>query len=78
MHLNVARITLSDRRAWKLELRDGATIVVGRHDVGPRLVRFNRIFENVLRKNWERIDLVDLRYANGFAIKEKLALLGNG
>jgi len=76
--LRVARIHLSDRRAWIVEIKDGATLVIGRHAVAERLGRFSRAFEHVLKENWMRVALVDLRYTNGFAIRERPEAADNG
>jgi cell division protein FtsQ len=71
--LVVASVRLSGRRALTLGLRDGATIVLGRRAVETRLERFVAAYEQVLRPNWSRIDVIDLRYTNGFSIRERAA-----
>lgn len=76
--LRIMRINLSERRAWAIDLEGGATLVIGRQAVAERLDRFSRIFERVLKENWDRVALVDLRYTNGFAIREKHELIDNG
>ncbi len=76
--LQVQRIRLSERRAWIVDIENGATLVIGRHAVDERLGRFSRAFEHVLKGNWNRVALVDLRYTNGFAIREKSEDIDNG
>lgn len=76
--LGITHISLSDRRAWAIELDDGVKLVVGRHAVADRLSRFSSAFERVLKENWDRVALVDLRYTNGFAIREKASVADNG
>ena len=76
--LHVETIRLSERRAWVVELESGATLMIGRHGVDERLVRFSRAFEHVLKDNWAQIALVDLRYTNGFSIREKVSEIDNG
>ena len=76
--LQVARLHLSERRAWEVDIRDGATLLIGRHALAERLERFSRAFEHVLKENWMRVALVDLRYTNGFAIRERLSATDNG
>lgn len=76
--LRIARISLSDRRAWVVDIDGGATLVIGRHEIEKRLGRFSRAFEVVLRDNWERVARVDLRYTNGFAVREKFATADKG
>ena len=76
--LQVGRIHLSERRAWAVDIKDGATLLIGRHAVAERLGRFSRAYEHVLKSNWKRVALVDLRYTNGFAIRESLGVADNG
>lgn len=76
--LRVHRIRLSERRAWVVDIANGATLVIGRHAVAERLERFSRAFEHVLKGNWVRVALVDLRYTNGFSIREKAGEIDNG
>ena len=68
--LTVTAVSLSERRALTLRLADGATIVLGRRTVLDRLERFVAAYQQVLRDNWARIAVVDLRYTNGFSIRE--------
>ena len=76
--LSVATLSLSARRAWQLEIEDGATLIIGRDAVAERLVRFTRAYETVLKPRWLRIARVDLRYTNGFAITESRDEINNG
>ena len=76
--LQVGRIHLSERRSWVVDIKGGATLLIGRHAVAERLGRFSRAFEHVLKSNWKRVALVDLRYTNGFAIREDLGVADNG
>jgi cell division protein FtsQ len=41
---------------------------LGRRDVDQRLERFFAVAAPVLRDDFERIEYVDLRYTNGFAV----------
>lgn len=76
--LTAERVGLSDRRAWIVDIKNGATLVIGRHAIVQRLGRFSRAFEHVLKDSWTRVALVDLRYTNGFAIREKVGAVNNG
>lgn len=76
--LRVTRMKLSERRAWVVEIKDGATLVLGRHAVDERLDRFSEAFDDLLKGRWTSVALVDLRYTNGFAIREKPAAADNG
>jgi cell division protein FtsQ len=76
--LRAAKIGLSERGAWEVEIIEGATLIRGRYEIDQRLSLFNQAFERQLKENWTHVDLVDLRYTNGFAIREKLAGADNG
>ncbi len=76
--LRIARVDLSERRAWAVGLEGGATLMIGRQAVVERLVRFSGVFERVLKENWDGVALVDLRYTNGFAIRERIKSVDNG
>ena len=67
-------MTLSDRRAWRIVLSDGSTLLLGRHFTQERLDRFIRAWPRILRENWPRVQTLDLRYTNGFAVKERPGL----
>lgn len=69
--LTVTAMTLSDRRAWQIVFSDGSTLLLGRHFTQERLDRFIRAWPRVLRENWSRVQTLDLRYTNGFAVKER-------
>ncbi|MGH8597894.1 MAG: cell division protein FtsQ/DivIB [Gammaproteobacteria bacterium] len=69
--LQVAAISLSERGAWSLKLRDDTLLILGRHDTHRRLERFCTVFEPLLKTEWPRIATVDLRFTNGFSITER-------
>jgi cell division protein FtsQ len=68
---NVAAVTLSPRRAWRLKLDDGVAIELGRdeerHPLTERLERFVTHYDSVkARLGTARV--ADMRYPNGFAL----------
>ncbi|WP_018151931.1 cell division protein FtsQ/DivIB [Leeia oryzae] len=62
------KIELSPRRAWRMMLSNGMQLVIGRDDVEGRLKRFVQIYDKAFAGR-TGIQYVDLRYANGLAIK---------
>lgn len=56
------------RRAWRIELDNGIVLRLGRGDVDARIERFMAVWPAVLVRQSERIEAVDLRYPNGFAV----------
>ena len=63
------QVRLSQRRAWQIRFDDGPTLELGREQVEIRLARFIAAYERTLGQLARRIDYIDLRYANGFAVR---------
>jgi cell division protein FtsQ len=63
------QVQVTPRRAWQLRLTGGTTIELGRERVEERLSRFVAVYEHSLGRLQRHIDYVDLRYANGFAVR---------
>ena len=57
------------RGSWVLKLANGMKVKVGRQEHERRLRRFIVGYSNQLVGQVEKIDTVDLRYTNGFAVK---------
>lgn len=62
-------VRISPRRAWQLKLASGLTLELGRERVEERLARFVAVYGRTLAHLERRLDYVDLRYANGFAVR---------
>jgi cell division protein FtsQ len=67
---NIAQISLSPRFAWKLRLDNGMQLELGREQMQQRLARFVAVYPYSLEKVASRINYVDLRYRNGFAVSQ--------
>ena len=63
------RLEVSPRRAWKVRLASGVTLVLGREQVEARLARFIAMHDRAIAPLGPRVEYVDLRYANGFAVR---------
>jgi cell division protein FtsQ len=57
------------RGSWVLKLANGIKVKVGRQEHERRLRRFIVGYSNQLVGQVKKIDTVDLRYTNGFAVK---------
>lgn len=62
-------VQLTARRAWQVRLEGGPTLELGRDDVEARLARYIQVHSHMVGALRRRIDYVDLRYANGFAVR---------
>jgi cell division protein FtsQ len=63
------RVQMSARRAWQVSLEHGPTLELGREQVESRLARFVAAHDYVMKRLERRIDYIDLRYVNGFAVR---------
>lgn len=68
--LELEQVSLTPRRVWRLELKDGMVIVLDRDQPEYKLERFARVYAQSLRHQGGDIARVDLRYANGFAVQQ--------
>jgi cell division protein FtsQ len=64
-----ALVQLTPRRAWQVKLENGPTLELGRQDIEARLTRFIAVHARTMGTLQRRIDYVDLRYPNGFAVR---------
>ncbi len=67
----IESLNLDERRAWSLTLDDGMRVMLGRGDGYQRLLRFVRFYHRALQGRAAEVELVDLRYSNGFAVRWK-------
>jgi cell division protein FtsQ len=63
------QVNVSPRRAWTLRLEGGLTLELGRMDLEDRLERFVQNYSGAAAMLGRRMDHVDLRYTNGFAVR---------
>src|SRR5688572_20612905 len=62
-------VRVSARRAWPLKLESGLTLALGREHIEARLARFVATQPRAAAVLGRRVDYVDLRYANGYAVR---------
>jgi cell division protein FtsQ len=71
--LEPRQVLLSPRYAWQMRLSNGLTLELGRDQlkepVLERLSRFVAFYAQTLGSLERRLDYVDLRYPNGFALR---------
>jgi len=65
----VRRLALSPRGGWVAELGNGVTLVLGRDPDGARTRGALGVVAQLLGARMDEIDRIDLRYANGFAVR---------
>lgn len=62
-------VQVTPRRAWQVRVDGGPTLELGREHVEARLARFVEVHGRTVATLARRIDYVDLRYPNGFAVR---------
>jgi cell division protein FtsQ len=67
--MHISELSLSPRRAWRVKTDSGLEIALGRTDVEPRLQRFAAQYQRISERLGAPPAYVDLRYADGFAVK---------
>ena len=67
--LRIIELSYSPRRAWRLKTDDGLEIALGRIEPDARLERFFRLYGRVAEMTGAIPAYVDLRYADGFAVR---------
>ena len=63
------RVSVSARHAWQIQLDGGTVVELGRDHVEERLARLASVYDRTIGRLNRRIDYVDLRYPNGFAVR---------
>ena len=64
-----AQVLLSPRRAWRIRLESGLVVELGRENIESRLDRFIANYDRSVGRLQRKLDYVDLRYSNGFAVR---------
>lgn len=66
--LSLESLGVDERGSWRLVLRGGQEIRLGRRDIDERLYRFFDVVAPALAAELKKVEYVDLRYTNGFAV----------
>jgi cell division protein FtsQ len=69
--LKLAEFNINDRAAWKIKLQTGLEIVLGRTAQLQKLQRFLDTFPLLGKEKIAAMQVVDLRYPNGYAVSWK-------
>ncbi len=67
--VTIRSLSLSERRAWQLQLQDGPLVILGQNNVDSRIDSFTGSVLTSLSDELKRVKQVDMRYTNGFAIQ---------
>lgn len=67
--LEIRRLALDARGAWTLELEQGPLVHLGSRDLAARVNRFLRLYPRLSANGAGAMEVVDMRYANGLAVR---------
>jgi cell division protein FtsQ len=65
-------VTMSERRAWRMQLDDGTVLLLGREQpksIDERIARWVDAYPTTTARLGHRAGVIDMRYQNGFAIR---------
>jgi len=68
--LDIASLTLTPRRAWKITTSNDMQLELGRVETPARLEKFAKVYVTTIAALNKKISYVDLRYPNGFAVRK--------
>jgi len=68
-NLSAVQVEMSARGAWRIELSNEIRLELGRNDVEARTRRFAEYWKGNLAALPYKIEYVDMRYPNGFAVR---------
>ena len=69
MGFSVARLELRERGSWFLSTAQGIELLLGRDHLVEKVRRFSAIYDKALKAQQTNIARIDLRYANGYALR---------
>jgi cell division protein FtsQ len=70
INLRPVEVEISQRGAWQVWLDNGLLLVLGRERSEARLKRFVEVYNGIIGQLSWKPSYVDLRYDNGFALRE--------
>lgn len=67
--LEVIALSCDQKQSWRLTLRSGVEIVIGREQVMEKVRRFITVYDRHLNQFWNDVRSIDVRYTNGIAVQ---------
>jgi cell division protein FtsQ len=69
--LKIIRVNTDDRGSWQLILNNDINLMLGNNNIMNKFYMFIKVYPKIIGTNSNRVISVDLRYANGLAIRWK-------
>lgn len=71
LHIKVSSLKLTEDRLWNVGLDNGIKIIVAYKELLTRLSHFVKVYPRIIGTHALQVDYVDMRYANGIAVRWK-------
>jgi len=69
--LRIRQLSVTERGSWTLEVDNELRLELGREHLVERLQRFVVLYDRALYKKADEISVIDLRYRNGMAVRNR-------
>lgn len=69
LDLHIIKLEYTARSAWSVELDNGIIVRLGRENEINRMQRFADMWPGILKAQANRLEYVDMRYKDGFAVR---------
>ena len=69
--LELAEFSINNRWAWKFKLANGLEVLLGRYEQLKKLQRFLKTLTVLQQEQIDAMEIVDLRYPNGYSVSWK-------
>jgi cell division protein FtsQ len=67
--LEIMTLSCDNKKSWRVMLKNGVEIVIGRDQVMEKLQRFVTAYDEFLSGVWGDVQAIDVRYTNGVAVR---------
>lgn len=71
LQLKIATLELTSSESWQVTLSNGIKLNMGYKDILTRIGHFVKVYPKIVGDRSKDVDYIDLRYANGFAVRWK-------
>ena len=68
-HLSMRSLQLTNGGDWEVKLNNQMTVILSSDDTDQKIHQFLAFYPQLLSENKQPIELIDMRYPNGFAVR---------
>lgn len=67
--LEISILNCDNKKSWRITLKNGVEIAIGRDQVMEKMRRFVTVYDNFLSGVWGDVKSIDVRYTNGVSVR---------